>query len=289
MGTWGASLYANDCTCDVRDTYMKFLQEQLSNNAYQKTIEMHREYIGSEEEPLLWYALADTQWRMGHLMPEVKEKALVWIEITGGISLWNESRSGGSGWKKTLDKLKRQLESPMPPEKINKKPVEFVRNPWNINDVYAYQLNGEKAGEYGLLGKYVLLQKIGDVDWVDGQVQSRVHVFDKIFNQLPAIDDIDGVRILPLVPPENYKPEYKELWDPMQCMNAMMCLYKKSDYQAKYFTFIGNKIGPVNKVISSPYSHLDWKSICDWLVYYHQSWKNRDYVTIGEGQYSYRP
>lgn len=31
MGAWGSSLYANDTTCDVRDTYMNFLQEQLSD------------------------------------------------------------------------------------------------------------------------------------------------------------------------------------------------------------------------------------------------------------------
>lgn len=66
MGTWGTALYANDTSCDVRDTYMKLLQEQLSNEeAYEKILDEYREYIGDEEEPLFWYALAETQWQTG--------------------------------------------------------------------------------------------------------------------------------------------------------------------------------------------------------------------------------
>jgi hypothetical protein len=290
MGAWGSSLYANDCSCDVRDTYMKFLQEQMSNEeAYQRTIEKHHEYIGDEDEPLLWYALADTQWKTGRLMPKVKEKALGWIENGGGMTLWEESKSGGAGWKKTLEKLKKQLECPLPPEKTIKKPVEFVRNPWSINDVYAYQLHGEKAVEKGFSGKYILLQKIGDVDWLDGWICSRIQVLDRIFDQLPTLDDIDGVRILPLAPPENYKPEWQELWDPMQYMNAMLCYDKKSDYKEKYYTFVGNKIGPANNVLRSPYSNLDWRTIDDWLIDYYLSWQSIEYIIVGEGQYSFRP
>jgi len=63
MGAWGTSLYANDTTCDVRDTYMNFLQDQLSNQeAYKKTLEKLSDYIlDPDEAPLFWYALTDTQ------------------------------------------------------------------------------------------------------------------------------------------------------------------------------------------------------------------------------------
>ena len=33
-----------------------------------------------DEEPLFWLALAETQWKLGVLLPDVKEKALYWIE-----------------------------------------------------------------------------------------------------------------------------------------------------------------------------------------------------------------
>lgn len=38
MGAWGTGLYANDCALDVKDTYIEFLQKQMSNEeATQKT------------------------------------------------------------------------------------------------------------------------------------------------------------------------------------------------------------------------------------------------------------
>ena len=53
MGAWGATLYANDTACDVRDTYLGFLREQLSNDeAYQNVLNEFRDYAGSDEEPL---------------------------------------------------------------------------------------------------------------------------------------------------------------------------------------------------------------------------------------------
>jgi len=74
MGTWGAGLYDNDISCDVRDTYIEFLKDKLSNQeSYEKTLNMYQECIGDiDDEPLLWFALAETQWKVGRLMPEVK-------------------------------------------------------------------------------------------------------------------------------------------------------------------------------------------------------------------------
>ena len=97
MGAWGSSLYANDTTADIRDCYMKHLQNQLSNQeAYEKILEIFGGYIGdSDDEPLFWYALAETQWKTGRLMPEVKTKALEWVEKGGGLELCEESKTGG--------------------------------------------------------------------------------------------------------------------------------------------------------------------------------------------------
>ena len=111
MGAWGSGLYANDTTCDVRNTYMKFLQEQISNDeAYKKILEKFSEYLDDEDEaPLFWFALADTQWKAGRLRSDVKANALAWIEKGGGMALWEESARGDAGWQKTLNKLRAKL------------------------------------------------------------------------------------------------------------------------------------------------------------------------------------
>ncbi len=138
MGAWGSGLYANDSTCDVRDSYMKLLKDGLSNlEAYRKVLAEYQEYIGDQDEPLFWFALAETQWRTGRLLPDVKEKALKWIDKDGGLELWEESANSGAGWKKTLQNLRLKLLSPMPPEKKIRRPQVINYNLWNINDVYA--------------------------------------------------------------------------------------------------------------------------------------------------------
>ena len=98
MGTWGSGLYSNDSTVDVKEIYMQFLQQQFSNEeAYEKTKQDCYEYFGTDIEPLFWYALADTQWELGRLLPEVKSKALEWIEKKGGIDVWESA--GKPHWK----------------------------------------------------------------------------------------------------------------------------------------------------------------------------------------------
>ena len=154
MGTWGASLYANDTTCDVRDAYIKYLQNQLSNEeALTKIMKDFEELMGDEDdEPLFWFALAETQWKVGRLTSEVKDNALRWIEKEGGVALWEDSGTSAVGWKKTLGNLKEKLESPMRSEKKIRKPDVIDQNLWNIGDVYAYQFHTEKSKEKDTYG-----------------------------------------------------------------------------------------------------------------------------------------
>ena len=82
MGAWGTSLYANDSASDIRGEYVDKLRRGKSNEEATKAlIEQNQDYMGdAEEEPLFWYALADTQWNYGRLLPEVKEKALHFLD-----------------------------------------------------------------------------------------------------------------------------------------------------------------------------------------------------------------
>lgn len=202
MGFWGSSLYANDITCDVRDSYITALKSGASNDeAYNQIKQKFIEYIDTDEEPLFWFSLAETQWKLGRLTLEAKIKALNWIEKDGGLDLWKDSKDRGQGWIQTLIKLRNKLKSPMPVEKKVHKEVDFPRNPWNINDIYAYQFNGEKAHQLGLFGKYILIQKIADQISYNDWIFSRIHVFDKIFDDIPSITDIDNLRLLPLIEP----------------------------------------------------------------------------------------
>ena len=290
MGTWGSGLYANDTSCDVRDTYIGCLQNGLGDQeAYEKTLLEMGECLEDEEEaPLFWYALAETQWKVGRLMPEVKEKALDWIEKGGGLSLWQESSTKGSGWQKTLDKLKVKLNSPVPRRKAVRKPKVVDQNLWNINDLYAYRFPEGKPECADIAGKYIVLQKIGeDTDFTPGK-KMRIHAYNKLFDQLPTINDLQNVCLLPMDKLARLNNPEKPPRHPELVMNALMYLNRKADYPEAQLTFIGNQEGLPNTTPLHYSCYLfGWDSIYTWLADYYHDWHNVEYENLGNGTYRY--
>ena len=82
MGTWGVNLYQDDTTLDVKDTYKDKLHRGKTNKeATEETIEENQDMLEDiEEASLFWFALAETQWRLGRLEEDVKKEALKCIE-----------------------------------------------------------------------------------------------------------------------------------------------------------------------------------------------------------------
>ena len=93
MGAWGTKLYQDDVTCDVRDEYIDWLKVESDNvKVTQTVIDNNIDYIEDEEDgPLFWFALADTQWKYGRLLPEVKEKAIKYIEDGKDLERWKDN------------------------------------------------------------------------------------------------------------------------------------------------------------------------------------------------------
>jgi len=281
MGAWGSSLYANDTSSDVRDAYMGFLKDQLSKQeAYDKTVSLFGDCINDPDEaPLFWYALADTQWQVGRLMPEVKVKALEWIKEGGGLKLWEDSKSGSTGWQKTLDKLQERLETEQRKEKKIRKHVVLNQNLWDIGDVYAYQFHTEESKKYGVYEKYMVLQKIGaDSQFSEDDVVMRVHVFDKLFDSVPSMDDLCDIRLLPL----DSLLAKQELR-----MSSWLQLHKKKEYPVDRLTYIGNMEIPANNLRYQIWrSNGYWDSIERWGIYF-QRWHGIEYETVKEGVFKY--
>ena len=164
MGTWGTSLYANDTASDIRGDYVDKLRRGKTNEESTKElIDANRSIMGDEEEePLFWFALADTQWNYGRLLPSVKEKALEWLEKDGDIIAWKESAENNDyeAWLRTREKLKEKLLSPQPvPKKVYKYRIYHCK--WRVGDVYAYRFESEYSKKRGFYGKYLIFRKIG--------------------------------------------------------------------------------------------------------------------------------
>ena len=90
MGAWGPKLYQDDLATDIRDTYKEQLKRGKTGE--QITKELLEEYeailLDSDEAPIFWFALADTQWELGRLEDKVKRNALYYIRDGGDLKRW---------------------------------------------------------------------------------------------------------------------------------------------------------------------------------------------------------
>ena len=114
MGTWGPGLYQNDLALDVKDKYVSFLNDHIPDEEITgKIMEEFRDALSDDDEPVFWFALADTQWQWGRLEESVKIRALTLIDAGDGLRGWGHSSEGV--YKKRLEvlsMLKYRLNSP---------------------------------------------------------------------------------------------------------------------------------------------------------------------------------
>jgi hypothetical protein len=181
MGAWGTAIFSDDTACDVRDSYRDLVGDgktaaeasELLLNEWSKSLE------DPDEGPVFWLALAATQWKCGHLQPNVLRQALHVIDGGSDLSRWD---TGSRDWEKrrvVLQQLRAQLSSPQPPEK--RIPRRFRdSNEWRPGDLVAYRL---------LSGRLVILRIIGHhtdrggtapicelLDWVGKQLPNRLRL-----------------------------------------------------------------------------------------------------------------
>ena len=243
MGAWGTALYSNDTASDIRGDYVDLLRRGNSNEeALKKLMEKNRYCIGDEEEePLFWYALADTLWNYGRLTPEVKEKALYFLDHPEAeLARWEDD--GGKyveAWMRTLEKLRTKLLSPQPPEKKVSK-YRLYKCTWQAGDVYAYRLESEYSKEKGLYGKYIIFQKVGETDWWPGHIIPLVLVYRWIGEEMPQKEDIVQMPVLN----QFFPSVLKNYPDETGALAAVICQSKRG-IPAKQLKFMGNM--PVNE------------------------------------------
>lgn len=303
MGTWSTGLFGNDIACDVKDTYMSSLRQGMSHDeAYEHTLAEYSELIGTDEEPLFWYAIAETQWNLGVDAQQSRLKAMEWIAQQGGISLWAGNAKYVARWEKVLVRLREKLEAPLPPLKRIRRELPFETNPWNCGDVYAYQFHTALAAECGLLGKYILFQKIGETIWFQAATYSVIQVFHGVFDSIPSMDAVRELHILPLTNlPECYGgtkavrdlfPEYQEYNPPKTLRDYIpdfttaycgtMIYYKKIHFPKKHMFFIGNEQMENRLFSGGNFSEYFWErdKMEDWLISFYLQWKDIDMEEI---------
>ena len=154
MGAWGPGLYSDDTTCEIRESFRSHLKMGLSHaEASAAILNDFESVIGDHQIAcLVYFALADTQWKYGCLDQVVLSKALSMIEAGGDLAYWNEnSQRDQRARSSVIASLKKKLLLPQPALKDVKKKPERTPNyrlPAPLGSVYAYPLSD---GSFALL------------------------------------------------------------------------------------------------------------------------------------------
>ncbi len=178
MGTWSASVTANDLAQNLKSEYAAAFYYYDVQTALQKIESYVRKEICDESDKDEWcsffYSLADFMWKKGILTEEIKQRTIDMIDKGWGLGLWEESgKAALNARKKVLAKFREQLLSPMPDNKKLSKPNLYLRDIFETGDLIAIQLQtadkqytcGDRKPMsdkdfHAMDGKYVLVQKI---------------------------------------------------------------------------------------------------------------------------------
>lgn len=210
MGSWGTALYSDDDAQDFRDRYIELLAETQSHEKAYIALyeEYHKDFENMPEiEAIFWFVLADRQCYYGYLIPEVKEKAIEFLQRDEHLEVWQED--GGKlleKRKQVLDKLKDKLNLPLPEErKLPKPPIPIIANP---GDVFALKLSRLRykhffadEADISLIkdkyrGKYVAFQFLG-LEKLGKQEDAIIRIYNWCNESLPTLEEIQKLNFIP--------------------------------------------------------------------------------------------
>jgi len=238
MGTWGSKLYQDDLAEDIRDYYKEQLRRgKKGEEITQELLAQYQSSISdSEDAPIFWFALADTQWELGRLENEVKENALKHIFIGDNLKRWKiENPKMSKVREQIIEELRQKLLSPQPPEKKLAQ-YKIYRCEWKHGDVYAYRLESDLAKEKGIYGRYFLIQKVDEGIWYPGHIVPIVYVKITKDEKLPS--NIDEYEQLEYV--QTCFSKYEERFWPIDMSRPQEDIAEKSkiNYQVDEYGFL---------------------------------------------------
>lgn len=128
MGTYGAALFHDDVANDVREDFLHSLRQGHSaDDATKAVLEKWATSADDVDDgPILWLALAATQWEYGQLQDEVRQRALHVIDTGQDLGRWSGPLLDRR--RKTLTDLRAKLLGPQPKPKRPRK-LKLVEPP----------------------------------------------------------------------------------------------------------------------------------------------------------------
>lgn len=121
MGAWGTAVFSNDTSSDVRSEFRDLVADGLDAKAgTDRLVASYKPGTGGEDPSDFWLGLALAQHRLGRLLPEVYEQAVLAAQQED-MGRWEpEDRAKRA---RAVEKALRELAQPQPePKPVRKEP-----------------------------------------------------------------------------------------------------------------------------------------------------------------------
>jgi hypothetical protein len=172
MGVWGPGLFADDLALDVRDLYRDLIGDDHSADYAKEAIlrEWHEICDDPDAGPAFWLALAITQWKLGRLDENTKERALALIRSGAALRPWLHEKSLRQR-QRVLDQAAIQLQSPQPaPRKLRKRFKNSCE--WETGELIEYVTRSGRSLIFRVIGHHSdqggTAPIVEVLDWIGG-------------------------------------------------------------------------------------------------------------------------
>lgn len=189
MGTWGAALFDDDETADLRQDYPVFLADaQSDEGATDLAVRNYGADLSRpEDHTAFWLALAVVQWKFGRLDHRVLQAALRIIDDGIDLAKWADSPLRPKR-QSVLKKIRAQITAPCPPAKPLPRPLPVQLPGWEFGEVVAYRLS---------TGRCAVLHVLGYQAWSDLAVKAPVvTVLNWFRDELPDETAVQGLTYI---------------------------------------------------------------------------------------------
>ena len=159
MGAWGAGIFSDDTTLDIKDEYQALLAFGTpEDEAYQLVKgSFLPDLYGGDEESLFWFAVGTIQQKYGILTDEVRENTILCIDSGEDLKNWEDGDPKSlKKREKVLVELREKLLAPPLPKKKVPKPSSYSKPKWKIGDLVASQIVSTYDKDKWFFNKYIL-------------------------------------------------------------------------------------------------------------------------------------
>lgn len=202
------------------------------------------EWKSEADNPVLWLALAATQWRCGRLEDRVKARVIQIIDDGADLERWKEGGDVGQLRKRqgVLRRLRDQLTS-TPPAKTKVKPLYKSSCDWETGELIAYEL---------LAGNRVIFRVLG-LEGDSGGTWPVCELLDWAGESVPSEAELSKLPIRNHVASCGSKPQLG------------IGRASRKEYPEKRITRLKIKLRPVQQ-LAFPRTFVLWRHLDDVLA-----------------------